>query len=241
MRLPFPLARDGQEIGHIERVNDGLPHVLPRVPRERANERFETVIGFDMRDVPGCLDGALDECGPRFDLFGALAADEQHRRVVSVEHGSCVEVTERGIELVGAFKRMLIEAARGPKHLRGEGAGALLPATLLLFEKGFALLIVLHDEALAPPDLEGERPEGTQDPRERIRGIAAERDGTHQALSEGQRVALEPVLGEQDIEADGSLGESRPLPAPREAMIERLKELIVSGFAPKTGNLKVRA
>ena len=176
MPLPFPLARDGQEVGDIERVNDGLPHVLAGVPRERANERFETVIGFDMRDVPGCLDGALDERGPRFDLFRALAADEQHRGVVSVEHGSCVEVTEGRIELVGAFKRMLIEAARGPKHLRGEGAGPLLPATLLFFEKGFALLIVLHNEALAPADLEGERPEGTEDPRERVRGIAAKRD-----------------------------------------------------------------
>jgi hypothetical protein len=161
--------------------------------------------------------------------------------VVSVEYGSCVEVTEGRIELVGAFERMVIEAARGPKHLRGEGTGPLLPATLLFFEKGFALLIVLHDEALAPPDRKRERPKGTQDAWKRIGGISAKRDGAYQALPERERIALEPILGKQHIEAHRRVGQPCPLPAAREAMIERLKERIVSGFGPKAGDLKVRA
>ncbi len=149
-----------------------------------------------MGDVTGALGYAPDEGASLFDLFVTLPTDDEHRGVVAVEDRGGVEVPEGRIKLVGALDGVMVESTFGAHDLRSKRPRLLLPPALLFSKQRLALLVVLNDEAVAPPDLKRKPLKCVQASRKGVRGVASKGHHPSEALSEDHRIALHPVLGE---------------------------------------------
>ncbi len=207
---PGPDGGQRQQVGQVERVDDGAAHIGGGVAGQRAE------IGLDRVHVlhTGAEAAVLDELdhlpGGLVQDFRVFVREQQHAGVVAEQHHAAGRLGQRlygvirhavgvGVDVGGLAAGVLAQQVHHALAL-------LRPLAAVFVQRLLGLPRIEVDEAAAPAVRHGQAREHVQDAGEALRRQAGQGDAGHAAAADaGDEAGGEVVLAEHGVQVHGHL------------------------------------